>query len=141
MAIITDPANLFDSFSDAVYRKDIEGYLDLYDDNVLVFDMWQEWSYKGLSAWRQMVAGWFSTLGADRDRVSFRDSNIDIAGEMAVITAIVRFTAVSGTGEELRFLDNRFTLVMRRKGESWKIVHQHSSGPIDFQTMKVIYTF
>jgi ketosteroid isomerase-like protein len=141
MATITDPPNLLDSFSDTVYQKDTEGYLALYDDNVLVFDMWQEWSYKGLPAWRKMVEAWFAGLGPDRDRVSFRDSNIEIAGDIAVITAIVRFTAVSATGEELRFLDNRFTLVIRKNSDRWKIVHQHSSGPIDFQTMKVIYTF
>jgi ketosteroid isomerase-like protein len=141
MATITNPETFFDAFSDAVYRKDVEAYLDLYDDNVVVFDMWQEWTYDGLPAWRAMVSGWFSGLGTDRDVVTFRDTKIENAGELGYVTAVARFAAVSETGEELRFLDNRLTWVIRRSGASgasWKIIHQHTSGPIDFNTMKVV---
>lgn len=140
MAIISNPKDLFDLFSDAVYKKDIENYLELYDENVLIFDTWQQWSYKGISAWRKMVENWFASLGTDRDRVSFRDNNIHTVGDLASLTAIARFTAISKDGEELRFLDNRFTLVIQKKGQSWKIVHQHSSGPIDSNSMKVLLT-
>jgi ketosteroid isomerase-like protein len=138
MAAITNPELLFKSFSDAVYRKDVEAYLGLYDEKVVVFDMWQEWTYDGLAAWRTMVEGWFSGLGSDRDVVTFRDKQVEIAGDMGFVSAIVRFAAVSETGEELRFLDNRLTWVIRRFGVSWTIVHQHTSGPIDFNTMKVV---
>jgi ketosteroid isomerase-like protein len=138
MSTLNDPNDLFDSFSNAVYRKDIESYLSLYDENVLIFDTWQQWSYKGLSAWRKMVENWFASLGTDRDRVSFRDSNIHTVGDLAYLTAIARFTAISKDGEELRFLDNRFTLIICNKDNAWKIVHQHTSGPIDFTTMKVL---
>ena len=138
MTTIIDPAALFDFFSDAVFAKDTEAYLELYDEQVLVFDMWQEWTYHGLPAWRKMVEGWFSSLGSNRDRVTFRDKHVEMAGDMGFVTAIVRFAAVSEGGEELRFLDNRLTWVLRRKNESWKIVHQHTSGPIDFNTMKVL---
>jgi len=138
MAAVTDPASLFESFTDAVYKKDLEAYLALYDEKILVFDMWQEWAYDGLSAWRTMVEGWFSSLGSDRDRVTFREQRVEVSGDMGYVTAFVRFAAVSETGEELRFLDNRLTWVIRRTGASWKIVHQHTSGPIDFSTMKVV---
>src|ERR1700722_17302030 len=114
MRVITNPADLFDSFSDAVYRKDLEAYLELYDEHVLVFDMWQEWAYDGLSEWRKMVNGWFSSLGSDRDRATFRDKKMEIAGDLGFVTAFVRFTAVSEAGDELRFLDNRLSWVIRR---------------------------
>jgi ketosteroid isomerase-like protein len=138
MTTTTNPEILFASFSDAVWRKDVEAYLKLYDEEVLVFDMWQEWSYHGLAAWGMMVGGWFSGLGSNRDRVTFRDTNVEVAGDMGFATAIVRFAAVSEAGEELRFLDNRLTWVLRRVGATWKIAHQHTSGPIDFNTMKVV---
>ena len=138
MTTTTNAASLFASFSDAVWNKDVEAYLALYDEQVLVFDMWESWAYDGLPAWRKMVEGWFSSLGSDRDRVTFRDKHVEMAGDIGFVTAIVRFAAVSETGEELRFLDNRLTWVLRRKNESWKIVHQHTSGPIDFNTMKVL---
>jgi ketosteroid isomerase-like protein len=138
MTTTTNPATLIAAFSDAVWRKDAEAYLALYDERVLVYDMWQEWSYTGLAAWRTMVEGWFGGLGADRDRVTFRDTHIEVAAEMGYITAIARFAAVSEGGEELRFLDNRLTWVIRRTESTWKIVHQHTSGPIDFSSMKVV---
>jgi ketosteroid isomerase-like protein len=138
MPAITSSEAFFAALSDAVYRKDVAGYLELYDDNVVVFDMWQQWTYKGLAAWRVMVSGWFSGLGTDRDRVTFRDTQIETSGDLGYITAIARFAAVSEAGEELRFLDNRLTWVIRRSGASWTIIHQHTSGPIDFNTMKVV---
>jgi ketosteroid isomerase-like protein len=138
MTTTTNPESLFASFSDAVWRKDVEAYLDLYDERVVVFDMWEAWAYDGLAAWRTMVEGWFSGLGSDRDRVTFRDSHVEIAGDMGFVSCFVRFAAVSEAGEELRFLDNRLSWVLRRTGASWKIVHQHTSGPIDFRTMKVV---
>lgn len=138
MTTTTNPATLFAAFSDAVWRKDVEAYLALYDERLLVYDMWEAWAYSGLAAWRTMVEGWFAGLGADRDRVTFRDSHIDISGDMGYVTAIVRFAAVSEAGEELRFLDNRLTWVIRRTESAWKIVHQHTSGPIDFSSMKVV---
>jgi ketosteroid isomerase-like protein len=138
MTTTTNPESLFAFFSDAVYRKDIAAYLELYDERVLVFDMWEAWAYDGLPAWRKMVEGWFAGLGSDRDRVTFRDTNVETAGEMGFVTAIARFAAVTEAGEELRFLDNRMTWVIRKFGAAWKIVHQHTSGPIDFSTMKVV---
>jgi hypothetical protein len=50
----------------AVLAKDIDGFVALYDRDVLVFDMWRTWSYRGIAAWREMVAGWFGSLGAER---------------------------------------------------------------------------
>ena len=138
MTTTTNPESIFAAFSEAVWRKDVEAYLELYDERVTVFDMWQAWAYNGLPAWRKMVEGWFSSLGPNRDRVTFRDTHVETAGDMGYVTAIARFAAVSEAGEELRFLDNRLSWVLRRVGASWKIVHQHTSGPIDFSTMKVV---
>jgi uncharacterized protein (TIGR02246 family) len=128
--------SLFDRYKQSVYQKDTESFLALFDDNVRVFDMWA-WTYDGLAAWRQMVTGWFAGLGADRDVVTFDDIRIQQSGDMAVASAITRFTAVSEKGEELRFLQNRLTWVVRKKNGVWKIIHEHSSGPVDGSTMKV----
>jgi ketosteroid isomerase-like protein len=42
---------------------------------------------------------------------------------------------VSEEGKELRSLDNRITLALRRTGSEWKIFHEHTSGPIDHKSM------
>jgi ketosteroid isomerase-like protein len=52
----------------------------------------------------------------------------------------MKFTAVSEEGEELRYLQYRLTWVAKKKEGSWKIIHQHTSSPVDFETMQVILT-
>jgi ketosteroid isomerase-like protein len=129
---------LLAAYGKAVFEKDQEAFLSLFDENVRIFDMWGRWSYDGLAAWREMVGGWFSSLGALRDRLTFEAVEFLSGGDLASITAIARFAAVSPEGEELRFLHNRITLVVRRQSGYWKIVHQHTSAPVDGETLKAI---
>lgn len=135
---MSNPSSLFQSYAAAVYGKDIEAYASIFDEDILAFDMWQQWTHTGLNAWRQMAKEWFAALGTNKDVVTFEDIQIQENGDLAVLTAIAKFTAVSEKDEPLRFLQNRFTWVARKKEGAWKIIHQHTSGPIDFESMKVI---
>jgi ketosteroid isomerase-like protein len=135
---MTDFASLFDIYKQAIFQKDLEAFVSIFDEKVRVFDMWQRWTYDGLPAWREMAAGWFTSLDTNRDVVSFEDIQIEETGDLAFANALVRFTAVSAEGKELRYLENRLTWVARKKGGVWKIIHEHTSGPIDFESMKVI---
>lgn len=135
---MTELANLYQVYRNAIFKKDLDAFVSIFDEKVRVFDMWEQWSYEGLAAWREMAKGWFASLGTDRDVVSFDEVQIEASGELATLTAFVKFTAISETGEELRFLQNRLTWVARKKEGGWKIIHQHTSGPVDFKTMKVV---
>ena len=135
-----EPESLLQTYKTAVLKKDLKAFASIYDENVFVFDTWQQWSYNGLAAWLEMVNGWFSSLGSDHDVVTFEDIKIHKSDELAMLTAIMKFTAVSEKGEELRYLQNRLTWVARKKDATWKIIHQHSSSPVDFETMQVILT-
>jgi uncharacterized protein (TIGR02246 family) len=132
--------SLLATYKTAIFEKDLPAFCSIFDEEVRIFDMWQQWTYEGLPAWREMAEGWFSSLGANRDVVTFDDIRIQGDGELAVATAFVRFTAVSAEGEELRYLEERLTWVAKRKEGTWKIIHQHTSAPIDFNTMKAILT-
>lgn len=130
--------SLFETYKNAVFQKDIEAFASIFDEKVQVFDMWGQWTYDGLAAWREMAKGWFASLGTDRDVITFDNIQMQETDELATATAFVRFTAVSEKGEELRYLENRLTWIARKKDEKWVIIHQHTSGPVDFETMKVI---
>ncbi|HXB08744.1 MAG TPA: nuclear transport factor 2 family protein [Puia sp.] len=134
--MMSDIKSLFEAYKAAVFQKDIDAFLALFDESVRVFDMWA-WAYDGHAAWREMVTGWFSSLGAERDVVSFDDIRIQESGDIGVASAFMRFAAVSEKGEELRFLQNRLTWVLQKKAGVWKIIHEHTSGPVDGETMKV----
>jgi uncharacterized protein (TIGR02246 family) len=132
--------SLFTTYKTAIFEKDLTAFCSIFDEHVRIFDMWQQWAYEGLPAWREMAKGWFSSLGADRDVVTFDDIQTHTDGELAVATAFVRFTAISAEGKALRYLEDRLTWIAKRKEGTWKIIHQHTSAPIDFKTMKVILT-
>jgi len=106
---------------------------------VQVFDMWGAWSYNGIAAWREMVANWFGSLGTERVIVDFSNPKATVAQDLAVVHAFVTYKAVTADGVELRSLDNRLTAILTPRGDGWKIVHEHTSSPIDFETAKVIF--
>ncbi len=127
-----------DAYKAAVYAKDVDAFCAIYADDVRVFDMWGEWSYEGLAAWRKMAEGWFDSLGDERVAVEFSDAQINISGDIAVVNAFVSFSGVSAQGEKLRTMHNRITSALRHTNGQWKIFHEHSSSPADFETAKVM---
>jgi ketosteroid isomerase-like protein len=62
-APIDSIAGVLRAYAAAVYAKDVDAFAALYAEDVQVFDMWGQWSHRGIEAWRTMAAGWFSSLG------------------------------------------------------------------------------
>jgi len=130
---------VLDDYKAAVFAKDVDSFIALYDEDVRVFDMWGAWSYNGIESWRQMAARWFGSLGTERVVVEFSDPQVIVAQDLAVVHAFVTYKAVTADGADVRSLDNRLTAILRPRGDGWKIVHEHTSSPIDFETAKVIF--
>ena len=129
---------VLDAYKAAVYAKDVDAFVALYDQDVCIFDMWGSWSYNGAEAWRGMVTDWFGSLGSERVAVEFAEVQTTSAREVVVAHAFVTYKGLSAEGEELRALENRTTVVLEHKDGAWKIVHEHSSAPVDFKTLKVV---
>ena len=130
---------VLEAYKASVKAKDVEAFVSLYEQDVVIFDTWSEWSYQGVEAWRQMVVDWFGSLGSELVIVEANDSQLIADNNLAVIHASVSFKAVSAEGNELRSIQNRFTWVLQNKNGHWKICHEHSSLPIDFETFKGIF--
>jgi uncharacterized protein (TIGR02246 family) len=128
---------IFEAYKAAVFAKDVDAFVALYDQDVCVFDLWSKWSYEGLEAWRGMVADWLGSLGTDRVAVEVDDVQTSVTDDLAVAHAFLTFKAISPEGRELRAMQNRLTWVLRQKSGAWKIVHQHTSAPVSFETFKV----
>jgi len=85
-----------------------------------------------------MTEDWFSSLNNERVVVTFSDVQVQANDAIGTASAFVRFAAISEQDVELRSMQNRLTWVALKKGGSWKIIHQHTSSPIDPGTMKAI---
>ena len=134
---MSDVAALLESYRDAVYAKDVEAFVAIFADDVRVFDMWGAWSHDGIDAWRRMAEEWFGSLGDELVRVEFDDVQTTVSDDVAVLSAFVTFTGLSADGEELRSMNNRLTWGLRKADGTWKVVHEHTSAPVDMATGKV----
>jgi len=126
------------SYEAAVFSRDVEAFMRLYDPSVRVFDAWGVWSYEGTAAWQSAVEGWFTSLGTERVKVTFDEVQTLGGRESAMVSAIVTYAGVSAQGEQLRAMQNRLTWVLRTTGHNLRIVHEHTSAPIGFNDSKAI---
>lgn len=133
----SDPVvKMIESYQEAVLTKNVDSFCAIYDADVHIFDMWGQWSMRGIDAWRAMAQGWFSSLGTEGVIVDANNIESVITDDLAVGHAIFTYTAMSAAGEKLRSLDNRITVVLKRTNDVWKVIHEHTSAPIDHATLK-----
>ncbi|MEO8432497.1 MAG: SgcJ/EcaC family oxidoreductase [Acidobacteriota bacterium] len=131
-------ARVMDGYTAAVLAKDVEAFVSLYDPGVRVFDLWGRWSYDGIEAWREMAAGWLGSLGDSRVAVEWENVQTTVRNEVAVAHAFVTYRHLSAGGEERHAMRNRLTWVLRPVDGDWKIVHEHTSAPVDLETSRVL---
>jgi ketosteroid isomerase-like protein len=131
-------AGVLKSYASAALAKDVRTFMHLYDPNVRVFDAWGVWLYEGAQAWQVAVEGWFTPLGTETVKVTFDDVRSLGGPDLAMVSAIVTYAGVSAGGEPLRSMQNRITWVLRTSGHNLRIVHEHTSAPIDFDESKAM---
>jgi ketosteroid isomerase-like protein len=129
---------ILESYASAVFAKDVEAFMRLYDPRVRVFDAWGVWSYEGSAAWQRAIEGWFTSLGIERVKVTFDEVHTSAGRELSMVTAVVKYAGLSAQGEQLRAMQNRLTWVLRTTGQVLRIVHEHTSAPIGFNDSKAI---
>src|SRR5687768_5258733 len=93
-------AKLQAAYAAAALQRDAEAFVRLYDPAVRVFDAWGVWAYQGAEPWRRAVEGWFGSLGSERVRVTFSETESHGSVSMAITSAIVTYAGVSAQGEE-----------------------------------------
>jgi ketosteroid isomerase-like protein len=130
---------VLEDYKAAVWAKDVDSFVALYDRETVAFDMWGAWSHNGIASWRAVAEGWFGSLGNERVVVDFSDAQSIVAADLAVVHAFANYKAVDADGMELRSMDNRLTMTLRRQADGWKIVHQHTSSPIEVGTAQVMF--
>jgi uncharacterized protein (TIGR02246 family) len=124
------PEEILDRYTAAVRAKDVEAFLALYADEVRTFDLWSVWSYDGEEALRAMVEEWFGSPDtAPVVGVEFDDVRVEVGADVAGLSAFTTFRGLTAEGGELRSMNNRLTWLLRRDGDGWKIVHEHTSAP------------
>jgi len=130
---------LFENYTSRVLSKDVEGFLQLYADDTLVFDCWGLWELAGVDAWRPMVTMWFESLGDKLCEARFTEVVATVRDDVAFAHAAVRYAEVTADGEQVDSMMNRITVTLEKRDGEWKITHEHTSMPLDMQSAKGIF--
>lgn len=81
-----------------------------------------------------MATEWFDSLGNEKVRVEFKEVNILESCKQIVWVGELTFYGLSEDDQILRSISNRWTWVIRKDNEILKIVHEHSSLPINTES-------
>ncbi|HEY8912146.1 SgcJ/EcaC family oxidoreductase [Lacisediminihabitans sp.] len=128
------------AYAAAVNAKDVDAFAAIYDDDVHIFDSWGRWQYSGIDEWRAMATGWFESLGDETVEVGFADLRSVVGDDVAFGHAAVTFTGISATAERERAMTNRLSIGLHKKDGVWKVVHEHTSLPIDMESGSAIFS-
>ena len=101
--------------------------IDLYDEQALVFDLWDQAYEVNPLAWRKLIEDWLGSLGEEEVKVDFKRVAIHQSGALGFASALIHVQAISPEGAILRRMKNRLTLVLTKSEYGWTVIHQHIS--------------
>lgn len=123
--------NFFNMYAQAAWDKDIEKMIGLYGEQVVIFDMWENGYQTGLAAWADVIKDWLGSLGEEKVKVIFEMIALHEHGDVGFGSALITYQAISPDHTVLRSMKNRITVGFRKEKDMWKVIHQHTSAPIN----------
>lgn len=127
------PETLIARYTAAATALDKDALLALYAPDVRLFDLMRPWQVRGTEDWGTSVDSWFADVGTDPE-VTASDIDVRTTAEMAVLTMRMDYYHVNADGER-EGMPNRLTWVAIPNGDDWVIVHEHTSVPLNEETM------
>lgn len=114
----------------ATARGDAAGVIAPLSSDIVTYDLPPPLEHRGAGApYAEGLEQWFSTWNGPVT-VKLSDPTVIVEGDLAVVFGLSR---MAGDKKESGLLDawNRRTVVLRRIAGAWKIVHEHSSYPME----------
>lgn len=131
-------ADFFPLYKNFAWQKDSESMINLYDDNVVVFDMWNTEYYSSLAEWSPIVKQWLGGLRDERVNVIFERIEIQNGQAISFASATIIYQAISAENKIVRSMRNRITLGLTKTENGWKVIHQHTSAPINSDLQAIL---
>lgn len=133
----TEIRSLMEDWRAALVAKDLDRLLRHYDADVRFFDAVPPHEHHGVDAyrrtWENMMPYLPEALGSD-----VRELQITAGGSVAFASCLQRLTNRK-TNESATCGWVRVTICFHRKGDSWKVVHEHVSVPFNPQTAQAAF--
>ena len=124
-------SDFFRCYQKTAFEKEVPEMINLYDDSVVIFDMWEKGFSLGLKEWSAAITEWLTSLKQDSVKVIFEMIDIQEGESVGFASAVVQFQSIGTEGNVQRSMKNRISLGFVKKDGFWKVKHQHTSAPID----------
>jgi ketosteroid isomerase-like protein len=114
----------------ATARGDAQGVIAPLADDLVTYDMPPPLEYRGAGQpYADGLAKWFDTWDGPV-RVELADPTIIVDHDLAIVFGLSR---MQGLKKDSGPLDawNRRTVALQRREGAWKIIHEHSSFPME----------
>ncbi len=120
---------VFDSWTAAVRRRDIEGILKNHAPDIVMFDVPPPFQSKGIDAYRMT---WDTFYSWTSEAIPFQPREIAVtAGDDVAFVVATMDCAEPGADGAPKPLKFRLTVGMQKLGDRWLITHEHHSVPAD----------
>lgn len=130
--------DFFSYYKETAWEQNTAGMINLYSDDVIIFDMWDNEVLYDLKAWASVITKWLTSLKDEKVKVVFEKIEISEGENLAFATALIQFQAISIDNTVVRSMKNRISLGFVKTEGFWKVKHQHTSVPID-SNLKAIF--
>ena len=123
--------DFFTIYKQSALERDIEQMIALYHKDVLIFDLWEHGYQTGLAAWSVVIRDWLGSLGEEKVKVLFEMIATQEDGNIGFASALITYQAISPDNSIIRSMKNRITLGFSKVKGNWKVIHQHTSAPLN----------
>ncbi len=131
-------SGLYDDWSAAVRRQDLDTVLSFYTENVLAFDAILALQFKGKEAYRKHWEACMAFCPAGQKDMVFDVTDLSVYGEGDVAYAHALMHCGHKEGDKVEASWMRMTAGLQREGGEWKIAHEHFSAPFDMPSAKAM---
>jgi ketosteroid isomerase-like protein len=115
---------------DAVARGDAAGVVAPLSSNLVTYDLPPPLEYRGARGpYAEGLEQWFATWNGPVT-VKLADPTVVVEGDLAVVFGLSRMRGYKKEGGPFDGW-NRRTIVLSRTEGTWRIIHEHSSYPLE----------
>lgn len=127
---------VLDAWAKALREKDLKALSKCYAENVRVFDIGSQLiGYDKLAAlWESCFPYFPNPIEGER-----KDLEVVAAKDFVVLSFLSRMTGMQETDHSAAKSWYRTTWCLREFKDGWKIVHEHTSLPVDCGEEKITY--
>lgn len=131
----TEVRQLLEEFADSVRSGKLEDIMSFYDPSLVAFDVAPPLRFTSSQDYRKNWETMFTTAMKFPVSYEWSEEHLMVSGDLGVFNCIIHTagTLLNPPAGQDAMMDcwGRYTCVMKKNGNRWRIVHEHFSVPVN----------